>query len=633
MLEAIRRVTKGWLAKLILALITIPFALWGVESYVSNTDSAALVARIGDQRITQQEFLDALKSRRVQLQQSLGANFDPAMLEQNEFREALIEQLIDQRVLAEAARKSGYTVSDQELATTIAAYADFQEDGRFSQTRFERILRNQGITPLQFDAMMRADAVVNQYSTAVAGSVSIPRSVLLRVLTANEQQREVSRIALEARHFVNDIVVDIGEAKRYYETHANEFMLPRRVRIEYVVLSPEVLGARIQVSEQEIQDYYREHAAQFVEVPERRRASHILLKTTAGGDAAAQQKVRDQAANIAREARADPGGFAALAKRYSIDSGSAAGGGDLGYFTRGAMAKPFEDAVFALRPGAISEPVESPFGYHVIMLTGIKAGRAMPLEKARQGIRDALALQNAGREFTDVAENFSNRVYEESDRLAPTAKTLGLNLQTSDWITESGADVTPLNSAKFLQAVFGDDAIAERRNTEAVEIAPNTLVAARVIDYKPAAVKPFDQASEEITRRLRMEKAARIATERGRALLASLDDGKPVDMAWPAALTVTREQSNGLSEAEIHAVFKTLTSKLPAFIGLENADGYALFKISKVSTAEVIDEERRQAYADGVRTALAQAHFKALLGALREEHGVTLFRENLQTNR
>lgn len=630
MLEVIRKYAHSWLAKLILALITIPFAMWGVDSYLKYGGDEGVVARVGDQKIGRQEFDRMLREQEQRLRGMLGANFDPAMMERAEVRRPLLDNLINQRVLLQEAARTGWVPSDAELATVIASIPAFQQDGKFAKGRYEAAVREQGLTPQAFEARLRQEMMVGQLRDSIIDSALVSKTVLGRMIRISEQQREVSRADFTPEQFLAQAKVEPAALRSYYDKHQDEFRLPEQVRLEYVVLSVSELMKQLTVSDEEVKKYYAEHASRYGE-PEQRRASHILITFPANATPAEKAAAHAKADEILVQLRRNPEKFAEIARQHSQDTGSAAQGGDLGFFGRGAMTKPFEEAVFGMKAGEIAGPVESQFGAHLIRLTAVRPARTTPLERVRDDISQELKKQQAGRKFAEAAESFSNMVYEKPDSLKPAAQAFGREVQTSGWLARKGGENGLLGNEKLLQAAFAEDALKHKRNTEAVEVAPNTLISARVVDYRAASLRPFAEVSAELGQRLQREQAAALAVTQGKAVLAQLQEGKGApQLPWSAPQTLSRQHAQGLSQAAVSRAFAVESRTLPAYTWLENPQGGGtLLRISRVIEADAIDDAKKKAYAERMRQITAQENFAAYLQSVKDRSEITIVQQGL----
>ncbi len=616
------------LVQIVLAVIFLPFAFFGMDSYFRTGDRSDGVASVGGQTVTEQEFALALQERQNELQRMAGGRMDPALLDSAELRFAVLDGIVRQRLLINQAVRGGLLVSDQQLQQLISEQTAFQEDGKFSHVRYEELLRRQNLTPLGFENSLRRDLMVERVSTAYRATAIVPNAVVERLLRINSQQREVSQSVLAPQNFVAQVKLEAGAAKQYYDARPNEFQLPDQARIDYLVLTLDAIAAQIEVSADEVKQFYEQNLKQYAKGDER-QASHILVAVDAKASAEQKQAARAKAGQLLQQARQDPAAFAALARKNSQDPGSAANGGDLGFFPRGTMTKSFDDAVFQMKAGEIAGPVETEFGYHIVRLTAVKGGRG--LEDAKQQVALDLKRQKAGKKFSELAEQFNNLVFEQGDSLKPAADALKLPIQTSTWQTRSGGDNKLLNNPKLLQAVFADDAVKNKRNSEVVDVGNNTLIAARVAEYKPASLRPFEEVGAEIAKRLTLQQAAQLAAARGRELLAKLKQGETVAVTWDAAKRISRDSPQGYEPQLLVGAFKTDVAKLPAYAGIENGqDGFVLLKITRVVESEGVDVARRKAASEELRQLVGQEEFDAYVAGLKRGADINVKKERLE---
>ncbi|HUW50523.1 MAG TPA: SurA N-terminal domain-containing protein [Sulfuricella sp.] len=632
MLEIIRERAHGLIAKIILGLIIVPFALWGVDSYIRHSSKADIVAEVDGQKITRQEFSQALREQQDRMRGELGARFDPAVLDRPEIRQSILDGLVQQRLLAIEAARAGFNMPDALLASIISNIPEFQQGGKFSQVRYESMLRAQNMTPPVFESRLRQNLLIQQLFEGFSHGVAVPRFAEETVMRLAEQQREISQAMMTPEHYMVQMKVNPADVKAYYDKHHEEFRVPEQVRFDYVILSQDELARQMVVSEDEIKKYYTEHSAQYQE-QEQRRASHILIATGAGASPADKAAAHAQAEQILKEIRQNPAKFEALAKQYSKDPGSAAKGGDLGFFPRGAMVKPFEDAVFGMKGGEISGLVQSDFGFHIIKLTAIKHGGVRSLDEARGEIVQELKKQKAAKKFAELADTFSNTAYEQPDSLKPVADKLKLKIQTSPLISKKGTDQTLLNNPKLLQAVFSEDALKLKRNTEAIEVAPNTLVVAHVTEYKAATYQPFEELNTELAKRLLREQSNAMAVKQGRDALAILQKGGTVaGLQWGAQIMITRENASSMGKEALNQIFRADTDKLPAYVGFDDpkGGGFILVKISKVVEAGAIDPAKKKSYSSQLRQSLSQEYSSSYLASLKQKADIHIIKEKLE---
>jgi len=626
MLDIFREHSKGWLAKLILALITVPFALWGIDSYLQGAGSNVAVAKVDGQGITVQEYGNAMQSMRNRLQTE--GKTDPALLEDPALKQSVLDRLITSRVLAAEVRRANFVISDEQLGKVILEMPEFAQNGKFSQETYDSVLKQNNLTPTQFEARMRNEMLTQKLREGVMATAYAPHAVADNLIRVERQQREVSTADIKVADFLAQAKVDAAQVQAYYDQHKDKFRVPEQVKIEYLAFSSNNLIASVQVSDDEARKFYQENAAKF-QGDEQRRASHILIAFGGKGDAAAKKAAYDKAESVLAEVKKNPGKFEELAKKYSQDPGSAEKGGDLGLFGRGAMVKPFEDAVFSMKPGAVSDLVESDFGYHIIKLTEIK-GQAQTYDDVKVQIRAELLNQKSLAKFAEQAENFNNMVYEQSDSLQPAAKAFNVPVQTSQWLSRADA-MKFFKSDKLVNAIFSDEVLKNKRNTEAVEAAPNTLVAARVVEYKPAAPRSFAEVAPSLEEYLKREQAFDLAVKQGEADLAQLRAGKEVaGLDWIPPVIIARDNAQGLNDGVMGQAFKVNAGKLPAYGGLASqGKGYTLIRVSRVDSAAPQDEAEKVKSQNEVRAALAAEYQAAYLASLKHKADIIVNRQLL----
>lgn len=613
MLEAIRERSQSWIAKLILAMITIPFALWGVDSYLRQAGSNVAVAKVNGDSITVQQFSKAMQDFR----DSLGEKADPGLMENPAVRSAVLDKLINSRLLAAEVRRGGYTISDEQLSKLIITLPEFQKGGKFSQDQYDKVLSENGLTPSRFEAVMRNDLLTQQIRDSISRLAFAPRAVTENAMRVQHQLREVSVYSYRPDDFLSQAKVDPAEIKTYYDKHPDEFRVPEQVKLDFLVFSANAMIASMHVSDEEAKKFYEENAAKF-QGDEERRASHILIAFGANKDPAAKAAAKKKIQDILAEVKKSPDKFDALAKKYSQDPGSAEKGGDLGFVKRGLMVKPFEDALFSMSPGSISEPVETEFGYHIIKLTEVK-GAAQSFDQVKGQIRAELMYQKALAKFSETADSFSNEVYEQSVSLDPAAKDFNLQVQKSDWLSRDDA-AKFFKSDKLANEIFSDEVRKDKRNTEAVEASPNTLVAARVTDARAASIKPFEEVKANIEDKLKRMQAAKLAVQQGEKTLADLKKGgNAASISWTTSVKIDRQNPQGLSDGVMKEAFRMSTSPLPAYVGAAGKDGgYVLIRLTAVEDGlQQLDAEGKRAANHEYDAALGAEYLATYMKSLR----------------
>jgi len=609
--------------QIVLALIVLPFALFGIDAYVSGGGGDG-VASVGDTSISVPEFQENLRQQQERMRAQLGGAVPQEMLDSPAMRRAVLQELINQRLMQLYAADAGMRISNEALAGFITSVPGLQENGKFSRERYESLVAAQGMSVEMFEARVRQDMLMQQALMA-AGNASLSGKPAVNAwLSAQLEQRNVREAGFTAEQFIGRAAKpDDAAIQRYYEENRARFEKPELVRVEYLVLGQEQMKASAQVSDADIEAAYKANAARYV-TPEQRQASHILIRADKNAPAADVKAASEQADQLLAELKLKPGDFSRLAKAHSQDPGSAANGGDLGYFGKGMMVKPFEEAVFALKQDEISPVVRSDFGFHIIKLTGIKAGKSKPLAEVRGEIVAELQNQAAARRYAESAESFSNTVYEQPDSLAPAAEKYGLKVQTSGWLAKSGQQMPPFSNPKLVQAIFSEDAVKNRRNTEAIDTGNNTLVSARVVEHQPAQLEPLANVRPVIEKALLQEAALSLAVSTGEAQLAKLVAGEKAEVSWGNVRNLSRLTAAGMSAEGRQAVFGVSGASLPAHVGARTPGGYALYRIESIKAfdAAAAQEGELAARVEGLRQqyeqALAQQEVLGWISSLRE---------------
>ncbi len=585
------------LVQFILALMVLPFAFVGVDSYVRNMNSDKDVATVGGQSVTPQDFENALRSQQERMRQMLGKNFDPTMFDNPEVRQQVLDGLVNQRLLAASSQDLKLTAPDALLQKTILEIPDFQDNGKFSPAKYDEVLKLNGLNRMSYEQRLRGDLAQQPIQDALSRSnlTSTAQVGLFQRLT--EQAREIQVAAIDVNAFISLAKVDDAQIKAEYEKSPDSYRAPEQAKIEYVMLNQAVFMASAVVTPEEVKGEYDKRLKEF-SAPEERRASHILLsveKDEKGQPkAASKDAAKTEAEAIIKQVGTSVEKFAELAKTKSKDPGSAAQGGDLGFFGRGQMVKPFEEAVYAMKPGDVRGPIESDFGFHIIRLTEVKAERTRGLDEVRAQIDSELKQQKATKLFAENAEKFQNRVYEQGDSYAKIAEELKLEIKKTDWLTRAQVQALAAGNQKFAQTVFAPANVAARKNSEAIDLGNNSLISARVLEYKASAVRPLDDVRGQISLRLQRQLAGELAAKAGAEKLAMMSSGKDAGLSFGPAQKLTRQAPlPNVNQALAKAVFAVNVSKGPTVVGGANdAGGYTVAKVLKVIDPEAADAEK-----------------------------------------
>lgn len=621
-----KKLTQGFLV-----LITLPFALWGVDSYVRNSGGPGDVAKVGSSQITANEFAQAMRDQQERMRGALGPSFNPAMLDNPQAKSMVLENLVSQRLLLEQAHDLHLAVPDTVLREVIAKIPAFQENGQFSPKRYEELLKGQGMNQAGFEARLRQDLLLQQLVTAVGESAFASETSAKRWLLIQQEERDVSDFTLPGKEFEGKVKLADGAVKAFYDANAKRFERPEMAKVEYVVLTADALRDQFKATEEEAKAWYADHKDRYASAEER-RASHILITVDKAAPAAEQEKAKAKAQEILAKLKAQPKEFANLAKEYSQDPGSAAKGGDLGFFGRGLMVKPFEDAAFSLKDGETSELVQSDFGWHIIRVTGIKGGDVRSFDSVRGEIVAELSRDKAQKKYAELAEAFTNTVYEQADSLKPAAEKFKLTVQKTDWIARQGAAQGVFMNEKLRNAVFAEDAVKNQRNTEAVDVGNNTLVAAHVLEHKPATVQPLDEVKGAIEQQLVREEAVKLAIAEGEARVGKLQQGEKADAQWSAGRKLTRAAAANIPPEVAKAIFSVSTDKLPAYSGANIPGmGYVMFRVNAVNRPAEVKPEALKAARQQFAQQLAEEDFRSYLNALRTRYKVSINKAALES--
>jgi peptidyl-prolyl cis-trans isomerase D len=608
----------------VLVLLIIPsFVFFGVQGYTQFVERNEPVAKVAGERITQMEFDAAYRNHIDRLQQQM-PGMDVKLLDTPEMKERVLEALVRERVLVAAAQKLYMTTADTRLHrifTTDPQFAALRnDDGTVNKDR----LASLGMTSAQFAQRLGWDLAVNQVLRSVEGSAMGAKAVSDLALDAFLQEREIQVRRFNAREQAAKVDPSDEALQAYYKDPANadQFKAPEEASIEYVVLSMDTVRQGIQVSEDDLRKYYEQNADRYT-TPLERRASHILVKAERDAPAEEREKAQAKARSLLEQVRANPASFAELAKQHSDDPGSAASGGDLDFFGRGAMVKPFEDAAFSLGKGQVSDLVETDFGFHIIQVTDERGGQKKAFEEVRAELEEEVRNELAQSRYAELAEQFSNLVYEQSDSLQPAAEKLGLQIRKAEHVTRTPAPDAqgPLASASFLEAVFSEDAVTHKRNTEAVEVGRQQLAAARIVSHTPARVLPFDEVKVQVREAVIAREAAALARKEGEEKLAAWKQA-PDSATLDAAVKVSRVQPGALPRAIIDAALNAKADQLPAWVGVDLGDeGYAVVRVNKVvGRAQVPGAEQLPAqYAQAWAAAESNAYYEALKKRFKAE--------------
>ena len=627
MFDSIRNNSKILMGLLVLLIIP-SFVLFGVDGYSNMSDRGAVVAKVGDLEITQQEW-DAMHQQEVDRIRASAPNLDAKLLGSDEARYASLERMVNDRLIAVAAEKQLLVTSDQRLANYLQQDPSIASlrgpDGKLDMDRYRQLAASQGMTPEMFEARVRRDLSNQQVLASLQASAVASQRQTDTALQAYLQRREIQIQRFEPAAFAAKVQVTDADLEKFYQAHSERFRSPESVDVEYLVLDAAALAKTIQLPEQDVKTYYEQNL-QRLAGQEQRRARHILINAAKDAPAAEREKARAKAEALLADVRKDPKAFAELARKNSDDPGSAANGGDLDFFAKGAMVKSFEDAAFALKKGDISALVETEFGFHIIQLTDIKAPAAPSFDSMRPQLEADLREQQAKRQFAELAETFSNSVYEQADTFKPVAEKLKLTIQQAQGLgrAPTPAKAGVMSNPKVLEALFSEESISKRRNTAAIELGNNTLVSARIVNYRAAAVRPFADVKELVRTQFMLEQAQALAKAEGQARLNAWK-AQPAQAQVGNAVVVSRDQTQGQPQAVVDAALRADPSAMPALVGVDlGAQGYAVVRVNKLVPREEPNAQQQAQSREQFARLLGNAEARAYLAHLRSQFKVEI---------
>jgi peptidyl-prolyl cis-trans isomerase D len=622
MFDFVRKHTK--IVMVLLFLLILPsFVLFGLDGYNRSRDQSATVAKVDGKNITQPEWDRAHQREMEQLRNSM-PNLDPKLLDSPEARYASLERLVRERVVAAAAEKFKLTTSNERLARELQQSPEIaslrRPDGSLDMERYRQLLGAQGLSPEMFEANVRNDLSNRQVLAGVGASGFASNSAADISLNAYFEKREIQLARFNTADFIVKLNPTDADLEQYYKANEKLFQAPEQASIEYVVLDMESVGKGIAVNPADLKTYYEQNSQRF---EGERRASHILIASPKSAPAADREKAKAKAQELLAQVKKAPDTFADVARKNSQDPGSAPKGGDLDFFARGSMVKPFEDAVFSMKKGEISDVVESEFGYHIIKLTDSKQ---RSFEELRPELEAAMKKQEAQKKFAESADVFTNTVYEQAESLKPAADRLKLEIKSAANVTRQpqlGATGV-LANPKFLNALFAPDAIEKKRNTEAIEVGPSQLASGRIVQYTPAHTRPLAEVREAVRQRWLAQRAAEEARKEGVAKLAAWKAAPASATGLAAPVVVSREQTQKLPNSVIDAALRVDAGSLPAFAGVDlGGQGYAIVKVEKVvprdAPVEAAAKQQRDQYAQWWTSAESLAYYNSLKDRFKAE--------------
>ena len=615
MLQNIRDNSKGWIAKTIIGLIVLLMAFTGFEAILTGTSNSQNAAAVNGDEVTLNELGQAVEMQRRQLLQQLGRDFDASLLDERLLRESALKGLIDRKLLLQGAGDADFAFSQAALDQVILQTPEFQVDGRFDAARFDQVIRQMGYGRLQFRQMLEEEMLIGQLRAGLGASSFITEQQARAFASLERQTRDFASLAIKADPAKVELAD--GDVQVYYDEHASEFMSPEQVVLEYVELHKDSFFDQVEVGDEELQPLYQSEIANLAE---QRQAAHILIE---GDDEAARSQLEGLKARI--DAGED---FAALAKEFSQDPGSAADGGDLGYAGPGVYDPSFEEALYALQPGQVSAPVKSEFGWHLIKLLGVQAPEVPSFDSLKDKLARDYKSQQVEQRFVEATKQLEDAAFEASDLVQP-AQELGLEVKVSEAVGREGGATGVTANRQVLQAAFSPEVLEDGNNSSTIELDPSTVVVVRVKEHKKPEQLPLEQVAGSIRSHLLQERAATAAKAEGEKLLAAVQAGEGSSESWQVQEAATRSQE-GVEPKVLQALFrmpKPAAAGTPTYAGvtLNNGD-YVLLRLDGVNVPEqALSAEELGMYRNFLASRAGQQDFAAYRKQLEAKADIERF--------
>ncbi len=588
MLQNIRDNSQGTIAKIIVGFIIITFALFGIESIVALGNSESAPATVNGTDIEEVEILRLVEMQKNRFRQQFGENYDESLFNEGFLRQSALEQLIEQKVAITQAREMGAFVSSQSIDKNILSSPEFQQDGEFSSDRFKMVLRRSALTPLAYRAMLEEQTLITQVQLGTGLTDTALPYEIERQQALNNEQRQYEYVVFNSSELKKNIQLSEEDIQGYYNTNKQRYKTEEQASVDYVVLNKSDLDADIHVDDEQIDQGYQDYLDQLADTEER-KASHILIETN-------DDRNDDEAASLAQQLseKAKSGDdFSMLAKEHSDDIGSKNLGGDLGFNTRGGFVAEFDDALFAMEEGGVSQPIKTEFGYHVIKLESIRKPEVASKEDKTADIVAEIKASQLTEMFAEKSEALAAAAFE-NDNIESLVETsdLGLKAQNTGLFTRSQGNGIALNAA-IRNAAFEEKVLVDRELSDIIEISADQVVVIGLSKHVEPTVKPLAQIKSIIENQLTTEKAEELAKQKADELLNELATSD-AQVNWTQVESATFSNA-GDAPNEINQAIFALNKDSGATASAKVAMGYAVARLQTVSQVEVAASKEEQA--------------------------------------
>lgn len=635
MLQSLRDKMHGWPSVVVLGVAVFAMSFFGIEGYFTSR-TETFVAKVGKQEISQQDFQNRLNQLRQQGSEQMGDKFDPSIYEQPEMKERVLDAMVDQQLLLKANDDLGMRVSDVALRDAIATIPGFQVNGQFDPATYRAMLASQRKTPAMFEEEVRSSLAIRLLPDALSSSTIVTDEEVDQFLKLRLQRRDL-RYVLLSRPALTDSNVTDAQIQAYYKQHQAQFMAPEQVAVQYVEVNGADLKPDAPPSDEDLRKRYEDEKQRYVQ-PEQRLVSHILIDVPKNATPAQQKAALAKAQKIAAEAT--PANFAKLAEQDSSDLGSKRQGGDLGWLEKGVTNKAFDDALFSLQKGQISQPVLSDEGYHVLWLRDVRSGQAKPFEEVRAQLEKEAVDGERERKYNEVAGKLADQTYQNPSSLEPAAQALGLPIKSTGLFTRDGSGTGIAADPKVLKAAFSDDVLVQGNNSSLIDLGNDHSVVIHVDKHVPAAVRPLAQVSDAIRKDILDERVQSAAKQRADDLLARVRKGETLDAVAASAGATVQSVSEALRDQQglpdqlrdEAFLLPHPTDGKPQFAAVALADGnYALVAVDKVQDGDLskVTPEQRKTLRQSMLAAYGNVATEGFIDALKAKTEIKVAKDRM----
>jgi len=636
LLQFIRERAQTWFAWVLISMLILVFAVWGVNSYF-EPEAVVTVAKVNGSKIGENEYQRAFEAQKAQLRAQFGGNIDPALFESLGIKKQVLNRLVDEEVQVQTSLELGYRISDLQLAAHINQIQAFQREGKFDKELYEQVLSRVSTKPALWELEQRRALLLEQPLRGILATAFVTNADIATIAKLRDEKREVGYGTMPLAHFTDAAAIPDDELNKYFEANRDSYTAPEQVKVDYVELSAESIAKALPVTDELLKERYEQNKASYT-TEERRQASHILIEVKATDKQEAIDQAKTKAEEVLAKVKAgEP--FDKLAETYSQDPGSAKQGGDLGFFGRGVMDKAFEDAAFALKKSEVSGLVRSGFGFHIIKLVDIEAPKVKTFDEVRQALADEIKKGEAESQYYGQLDQLETLAFEHHDDLTQLADTLKLTVKSTDWFARTGGADPVSSNPKVLKAAFTQD-VLNGSNSEVLELSTNHVAVIRLKEHRAAQQKPLAEVKDQVTAALKKDRAKQKAREAVAGALEKLKQGDdPVAVLaasggeWKKATLIGRNEA-GIDHGVLRAAFEAAkpAADKPVFGQAESANGeFAVYGVYRVElgSREALDKEAQKVLVDSGSQSRGQSEFSGIVETWKKSAKIELFADKI----